>query len=424
MSRSRYSVRAGTAMAAILAVLFAAGCGSDESVSQAAETTGTDLTGPVVKVMTFAPQDNQMTVMPGIPAVAKAAAAQINANGGINGGRLEVITCNEQANPAGAQACAEQAVREGVAAVVGSNSTNGEAFYPILEGAGIPVIGVLGPNPKDLTSPMSFPISATIASQMIGAGVMAGQNGCEKLGVVALDVPAAMQSAQFLNQGFKATGATNDVVITSVPVASTDFAPIVAASTRGDTDCIAFAMSIPLINQYMTAFADTNATQKFVGFGGGITGKNITSSGGADGPAEGALVVAEYPIDSDPVWDAYHDALSKYIPNQDELVSKGANFAGIPEHNTWAAYQAFADVTQGLTTVDKASVVAALNSNSAVDTGVSPPLNYTEPFQNPKTPRLFSRQLRFETVKDGKIVPLDTEWHDMTPAFLGQPMPS
>lgn len=424
MSHNQTSVRAGIGAAAMAAALLMAACSSgDDSGSSAAESAGADLAGPTVKVMTMSPLDNPTVVQPGVPAVAKAAAATINANGGINGGKLEVITCNEQATPAGAQACAEEAVSEGVAAVVGSSSINGETFYPIFEAAGVPVIGMTGPNSTDLTSPMSYPISGTIVAQMVGAGVIAGQNGCTSLGIVATDIPPAQQAAQLVQLGFKSTGQTK-MQVTPVPVAATDFAPIVTSSTR-DTDCVTFVLNAQLTREYLTAFSQANKDQKVIGFGGSLSSANIEATGGADGPAEGGYLVTGFPLDSDPVWDEYRQSIDEYVDNKDDLISQGADFTGETEHATWVSYQVFADIAKGLPTVDKTSVVAKLNETTALSTdGLAPELEWATPFANPQMPRLITRDVRFMTIKDGQIVALDNEWHDLTPAFLGQQMSS
>ncbi|WP_081906739.1 MULTISPECIES: ABC transporter substrate-binding protein [Actinomycetes] len=423
MSPNHRTVRAGLGAAALAAALLVAACSSDEgSGSDAVESAGADLTGAPVKVMTMAPLDNPVVVQPGVPAVAEAAAASINANGGINGGKLEVISCNELATPAGAQACAEQAVAEGVAAVVGSSSINGQTFYPIFEAAGIPVIGLTGPNSTDLTSPMSYPVSGTIVSQMVGAGVAAGQNGCKSLGIVATDIPTAQQAAGLVKLGFGSTGQSK-VAVTPVPPSATDFAPVVASSTR-DTDCITFVLNAQLTREYLTAFAQANKDQKVLGFGGSLSAANIEATGGADGPAEGGFLVTGGPIDSDPVWDAYRSAIETYVSNKEDLVAQGADFTGETEHTTWIAYQVFAEMAKGLPTVDAKAVVAKLNATSDLNVGgIAPVLEWAQPFANPQMPRLITRDVRFMTVKDGQIVPLDDKWHDMTPAFLGQQMP-
>ena len=424
MSYNQKTVRAGLGAVALTTALLMAACGSDsdDSGSKGAESAGAELTGAPVKVMTMAPQDNPLVVAPGLPAVANAAAAAINANGGINGGKLEVINCNEQATPAGAQACAEQAVNEGVAAVVGSSSVNGQTFYPIFEAAGIPVIGLTGPNSTDLTSPMSYPVSSTIVSQMVGAGVVAGQNGCTSLGIVATDIPAAQQAAKLVELGFRSTGQTK-VQVTPVQVSATDFAPVVASSTR-DSDCLTFVLNTQLTREYLTAFEQANKDQRVLGFGGSLSSANIEATGGADGPAEGGFLVTGGPVDSDPAWDAYRAAINEYVDNKDELEATGADFAGEAEHTTWVAYQVFADIAKGLPTVDAKSVVAKLNATNDLSVGdMAPVLEWAQPFANPQMPRLITRDVRFMTVKDGEIVPLDNEWHDVSPALLGQQMP-
>lgn len=417
------TVQLGLGTTALAVALTMAACSSDEdSKSAARESAAAGLGGTPVKVMTMAPLDNPILVQPGAPAVADAAAAAINSSGGINGGPLEVITCNEQSTPAGAQACAQRAVDEDVVAVVGSVSVNGETFYPIFEAAGIPVIGMVGPNPADLTSPMSFQVSSTVVSQMVGAGVLAGQNGCDSLGVIATDIPAAQQAAQLVELGYESTGKT-EFTITPVATAASDFAPIVAASTR-NTDCVTFVMNPQLTDQYLTAFAQANADQKVIGFGGSLSEATIEAAGGADGPAEGGFVVSEFPLDSDPVWDDYRAAIDEYVDNRDELESQGADFAGGVEHSTWAAYTAFSNLVKGMPSVDKASVVAELNATKDLNTGgLTPELQWTEPFSNPQMPRLTTRDVRFMTIRNGEIVALDDEWHDVTPAFSGQQMP-
>lgn len=120
---------------------------------------------------------------------------------------------------------------------------------------------------------------------MVGAGVLAGQEGCASLGIVATDIPAAQQAAQFIQPGFKASGQTN-TQITPVPVAASDFAPIVTASTR-DTDCIALVINPQLVREYLTACAQAGKDQTLFGFAGALSMGNIEATSGADGPPKG-----------------------------------------------------------------------------------------------------------------------------------------
>lgn len=99
--------------------------------------------GPVT-VMTWAPQHTRTADMPGMPAMAQAYARWINADGGIGGRELRVITCNDHDDTVSAAACAQRAVQEDVTAVVGSYSRHSRAFLSPLEAAGIPYLGASG----------------------------------------------------------------------------------------------------------------------------------------------------------------------------------------------------------------------------------------------------------------------------------------
>lgn len=85
--------------------------------------------------MTMAPEKTKATNKPGMPAMAKAYARWINKGGGINGRKLNVITCNEQNDSVRAAECARRAVKEDVAAVVGSYSQYGRSLLSPLEAA-------------------------------------------------------------------------------------------------------------------------------------------------------------------------------------------------------------------------------------------------------------------------------------------------
>ena len=78
-----------------------------------------------------------ITSFPEIPAADEAAAKQINAEGGLKGHPIQVITCNDQGNVNIDEQCAEKAVSDGVIAAVGSYSTILQVWYPIFAKTGI-----------------------------------------------------------------------------------------------------------------------------------------------------------------------------------------------------------------------------------------------------------------------------------------------
>ena len=128
----------------------------------------------------------------------RAAVVQINNDGGLGGHELKLITCNDSADPNKAADCARQAVDEGVAALVGGFTANGDAIMPILEEAGIPWFGPPGISSAELSSANSYPITSGVLG-LAGLGQMAAEDGCDKVASVNYDLPSAGQIAQLVD---------------------------------------------------------------------------------------------------------------------------------------------------------------------------------------------------------------------------------
>ncbi|WP_238698071.1 ABC transporter substrate-binding protein, partial [Streptomyces sp. E5N91] len=141
-----------SAGALVACAALAAGCGV---VPGATGGSGDD----PITVMTWAPQDTGATNKPGMPALARAYARSINAQGGLAGRKLNVLTCNDHNDSVAAAKCARRAVKENAVAVVGSYSQYADSFFPVLEGARIPYIGGYGLTNTEFTSPLSYPVN-------------------------------------------------------------------------------------------------------------------------------------------------------------------------------------------------------------------------------------------------------------------------
>ena len=99
---------------------------------------------------------------------AKAAADAINAAGGVDGSPIVLENCDLKNDPNAATACGNQAVSDGVVAVVGPVSANAGQYFPILEKAQIPVVGNVPASAADFTSVDSFPLYGGIVSASAG----------------------------------------------------------------------------------------------------------------------------------------------------------------------------------------------------------------------------------------------------------------
>src|SRR5712664_1971940 len=129
--RSGTSVRRRYLLAvpAALTVLLAA-CSSSTT-----GTTSTSASGGDIKVMVIAPFTLAVA-----PSKANYDAVRIqadlqNAKGGINGHKIDVIGCDDQTDPNVGAQCAQQAVREHVAALLGVFTLVGASIWPIVDGA-------------------------------------------------------------------------------------------------------------------------------------------------------------------------------------------------------------------------------------------------------------------------------------------------
>src|SRR5690349_18557209 len=106
-----------------IAVLALAGCGDDDKgggAENAKASGGSELTGPPIKVLVSAPVNAAAYATPEVLDTVQAGVDGINRRGGINGSPVELSTCDNGNDPNKAAQCAQQAVREGAVAMIGS----------------------------------------------------------------------------------------------------------------------------------------------------------------------------------------------------------------------------------------------------------------------------------------------------------------
>lgn len=125
--------------------------------------------------------------------VAKATANWINEyRDGIGGHPIEIVTCEDKSDPAKAADCANEMIRQDVAAVVYSSNGQFEASWRPLSAAGIPTF-IQAVTAKDavLEPKNTFTIQNGLASTIDGPLGLALAQKAKVLSVLAVDVPAA-----------------------------------------------------------------------------------------------------------------------------------------------------------------------------------------------------------------------------------------
>jgi ABC-type branched-subunit amino acid transport system substrate-binding protein len=403
---------ATAALALITAALLAAsGCTTGST------TQVPNLKGKPIKVMTIGtagPEEGGST--PAMAQVALAYGGFINHNGGINGRPLSVTFCDDHDNPSGAEQCARQAVSNQDVAVVGWGSISGGSnILSVLSRANIPWIGEEQFGTAENTSPDSFPIIGSLATQWLGLGQLAAQQGCTKAGVMEWNNPVGIFGLQWFERGLGAAGGTVGPV-TLVGTSTTDLAPAAAAVGGAGVGCVALLLSPTQGPLAVQALEQSGSKARILFYPDELPQSAITQTGGAHSLAEGALTDTFYLRPSNPKWNQAKQAVNKYAPNP-SVVNNFNSFTEI-DQLTWEAYLVFTSViaSQHLKTIDGPSLRAALNSANSFNTGgLLPAMNFHTPVvTGPAAPfynRIFNPYVTMLTIKNGTYTAL-------TPGFI------
>ncbi|MEU7718306.1 ABC transporter substrate-binding protein [Streptomyces tibetensis] len=392
-------VSAGTAVAC---ASLLAGCGVVPG------TTG-DVGDDTITVMTWAPQDTKATNKPGMPAFARAYARWINAKGGINGRKLNVLTCNDHNDSVAAAKCARRAAKENVVAVVGSYSQYADSFFPSLEGAGIPYLGGYGITNAEFTSPLSYPVNGGQPALLAGLGSALAD--CGPVALIRPDTIAGDQLPPLLDSGLKAGGhrASSDLRAEEDATEYDGQAQRALRTTAGDaTDdgCV-----VPALGDRNGTFMDSfrRAREDFPEVRtatvlGSVDQTVIDATGGAAGPYEGSYITGWYPVASDPRWDGMKRVIREQAFGDNRIDPADAGV-----QTTWIAYTVFRQIVESLGDgeVSADTVEEALDDGLQVSTGgLTPTLRWR--FQDKLAavgfPRLVNANVTLQVVRDGRLV--------------------
>jgi ABC-type branched-subunit amino acid transport system substrate-binding protein len=231
------------AVAAACAVVLAA-CSSSATSSSGngsnASSAGSTSGGDVVKLMAIGPFSGSTAYnFPGIPKVLSAYFNQLNAAGGINGHKVDITYCSDKVDPNTAAACANEAVSDGVAAVL-STSALTEAFDPILEAHKISWIGHAIESQADGTSNYSFPATAATAEWGTVMGKSLAGNGCKTVASMYVNAPTVQLVFNKAEQALTAAGAGGLPQSLQFQVTASDvsFLPQVTQVVNSNAGCL------------------------------------------------------------------------------------------------------------------------------------------------------------------------------------------
>ncbi|GLX18858.1 MULTISPECIES: ABC transporter substrate-binding protein [Streptomyces] len=438
---------------------------------------GTGGSGDTLTVMTFAPIGTKATNMAGMPGMAKAYERWVNANGGIKGRKLRVLTCNEKNTATGAADCARKAITEKAVAVVGSYSQHGRAFMAPLEAEGIPFIGGYGVSAEEFQSTLSFPVNGGQPALLAGAGHQLGK-ACSQVSLVRPDTLAGDTMPVLLNAGLKANGmpeaddirAAEDSAdfkpqarealtgTPSAPAATPSTTPAAnpappsapsasasasasppketketkdpkpakapAADTAKDKSCVTAVLG-ERTEIFFDAFrrVDTQHKTQISSVLGSISQALVDRTGGKESPFEGAYVTSWYPVSTDPLWAPMRKVISEQAFGDDTVDPDDSG-----AQTTWIAYSVLNQIVQRFKSdedITARKLGRALNQSPGVQTGnLTPDLSWR--YQDMRAvagfPRLVNGRVSFQTVQAGRLVAqLGEQNLDMTPTLEQAP---
>ncbi|MFG2887560.1 ABC transporter substrate-binding protein [Streptomyces sp. NPDC048297] len=360
--------------------------------------------------MTWAPENTDATNKPGMPAMARAYAKWINARGGINGRKLEVLTCNDHNDSVGAAQCARRAAAENVVAVVGSYSQFGDSFLAPLESAGIPYIGGYGVTNEEFTGPMSYPVNGGQPTLLAGLG-KALASACGPVSLIRPDSIAGDQLPALLESGLT-SGGHPGVGDQLAAEDATEYGGQADRALRYATgDYARRGCVVPALGDRTDTFMDSfrRARDEFPKVRlatvlGSVDQTVINATGGASGPYEGAYITGWYPPASDARWDTM-----KKVINEEAFGDNRIDPADAGVQTTWIAYTVLRATLNkiGDGEVNADNVRRTLDHGLEVTTGgLTPTLHWPDhnALASVGFPRLVNADVTLQVVHEGRLV--------------------
>ena len=362
--------------------------------------------GDALNVWVETTVDSSLASYPNIAKAAEIYTSYTNDCGGIAGRPLKVTFCDGKTDANEDAACARKGVADGAIAFVGGFDYDESLLIAVLEegktawfGACCPVVNA------EFQSPISFNMGS-VTSFNAGAAKRMVADGCQNMSFLVGDNPTGeffKGQAKHALELLKYTGKVQYITIASADVEAGNYQAVAAKATDGGVDCVhGFTGDIQWLG-LIPAWESLGVKPRLYGPQGNLNGKVAEAFPEF---TEGATVIGTYPNITNPTWDTYRAALEKYnAPDLD-----WNSLAGL---GTWAAFEGFRLIVEkmvadGITDINNLTFLEAANATTNLDTkGMVAPLDFTKPWDGAggATPRVFNRQVFYDCVAGGKLVP-------------------
>jgi ABC-type branched-subunit amino acid transport system substrate-binding protein len=363
---------------AAVAAIAIAGCGSSSdgnSASTASATSGgsggSGASGSKLTVALAAPTNNAVISDPYSISGAQAAINALNKRGGLAGHPLELDYCNDQVDPNQTTACASEFVKKNAIAVVGGDVTNDALYVPILQKAGIPMVGF---NPYTQYSQDNLYLFN--GGPIFGYNTLAAYAAKNRIptALVVSGSPAGQRTGRSIEAAMARAGG-RFTSTTLVPATQPDYAPIAASALKGNPRAVLVVLGQAQQDQFINAASAADPdVDYFVGYEIGPRDRKALS--GVD--LSKITFAAPFPPSNTdtPMMRRFTSEMEAQEKSGDDNAEEALhNFHGI---GAWLAVQALEQAVKDgrITDVDAKTVRAQLDRTTAMDLGgVIPPWN-------------------------------------------------
>jgi branched-chain amino acid transport system substrate-binding protein len=309
----------------------------------------------------------------------------VNAQGGVNGYKFQLIDCDSAYDPTRGHQCSQQLVNSNILAIVGPLSASSEQpEVPFLTSHGIPVIGGLG-VPAEFSDPLSYPVSIDLAKGATGEGYHAGDittidasghdtgQHIKHPGIVILDTNFSAQVKQYLLDALHKRGIQEAGDVITVPATKADYTDTVIDLRHRGVDSIISGLDPFSYGRFFQAMQRQQFNVRFLGSGLDKESAARQYGNQAYATAE-SLTPLIQPLGHEnvPAVAEYLNTVKKYYPNQVAALD-------VYSEGSWVAAKVFVEAIRriGSQPVNRQTLVNALNSIKNFDTGLTVPLSYS-----------------------------------------------
>lgn len=279
----RQKLAAGAAVCALAIVATACSSSSSSTSSTAGSnsnaSTGSAPTGSAINIGVIEPTNTSIYNAGDEVAAVDAAAAGINAQGGINGHKVVVDYCNSQDDPNATAACVRQMISDKVVELAAGIDILGPTMVQSLSAAGIPVVDEDALSLGEMTASTAFPLTGGIPAAEAVETYVAAQKGFKKILLVANSGnPFETTFEQAVSSTAKKSGIAYAGVVDFPVEGVSDFSPYAAKIANSGADIVSIPLSIDQAIPLIQAVRALGSKQQFIINSGAFTNADITKN--------------------------------------------------------------------------------------------------------------------------------------------------